>query len=265
MTLSRRFLARGWPLLVLAMLALSGCALDDITPGLRSDPANTFAYNGDAAARVGNLYMLTFWAAVVVGAITFGALFVALWRFRARPGNPIPKQIHGNTTFELTWTILPTLVLVGVGIPTIQTLFEMEHPPGPAPLQVDVIGHQWWWEFRYPEQGITTASELHIPLNRSVRVSLQSDDVVHSFWPARLSGKRDTFPVPASTPWRQNHMWFNATDPGTYYGQCAEFCGIQHAQMRFWVVAEPEGQWNAWVQAQRQVPAAASAEAGQTA
>lgn len=253
---------RRWPLLLLpAALLFTGC---DITPGLRTDAANTFAYNGYVAHRVGDLFINTFVWAVIVFVVVMGVFFFALWRFRARPDHPIPSQVHGNTKFELAWTIAPTLVLVIVTVPTIQTLFELENPPS-TPLEVEVIGHQWWWEFHYPDQQLTTASDLHIPVGQPVRVSLRSNDVIHSFWVPRLAGKRDSFPVPDSTPWRKNHMWFNATDPGTYYGQCAEFCGLEHAQMRFYVVAQPAAEFQAWVQAQKQVPTGVTAEAGQAA
>ncbi len=266
MTWLRARVSRGWLLLLVPAAGLfTGC---NELPGARTDPANTFAYGGTMARELGDLYMMTFWWATAVFVVTMAAFFLALWRFRERPGNPIPRQVHGNTTFEVMWTIAPTLVLVIVGIPTIQKLFELEHPPaGQPPLEVEVIGHQWWWEFRYPAElgGFVTASDLHVPVGRPVQLALSSEDVVHSFWPPRLAGKRDVFPVPATTPWRKNHMWFNVAEPGIYYGQCAEFCGIQHAQMRFFVVAQPENEFLAWAQRQSQPSPNASNSEGQAA
>jgi cytochrome c oxidase subunit 2 len=224
----------------LVVLALGACS--------HEDPANTFAYNGYIAEKVGELFWFTFWIAVVVFVIVHAVLLFALFRFRRRPGHAVPSQVHGNTTFEVGWTILPTVLLVIAGIPTIQGLFELDEPPS-TPLEVEVVGHQWWWEFQYPSLNVTTAGELHIPVGQPVRVQMQSVDVVHSWWVPRLAGKKDVFPG------RVNHMWFNATDAGIYYGQCAEFCGIEHAQMRFYVIADPPATFQSWVQAQ-QAPAA---------
>ncbi|HZU05490.1 MAG TPA: cytochrome c oxidase subunit II [Chloroflexota bacterium] len=240
----RGAVARRWPLLAFPLvLALAACS--------PTDPANTFAYNGDVARVVGELYWFTFWWAAAVFVVVNALLLYAIWRFRRRPEHGIPPQVHGNTRLEIMWTIVPTLILVAVGVPTIRTLFELEEPPAPPAVEVEVTGHQWWWEFRYPAYNIVTAGELHIPVGQPVRLTLHSADVVHSFWAPRLAGKKDVFPGP-----RVNHMWFNATEPGIYYGQCVEFCGMQHAQMRFFVVAEPAEQFQAWVRNQ-QAPAAA--------
>jgi cytochrome c oxidase subunit 2 len=115
-----------------------------------------------------------------------------------------------------------------------------------------VKGHQWWWEFQYTDLGVTTANELHIPVNIQVNLQLESNDVIHSFWVPHLAGKTDVIPG------RQNHLWLQADEPGTYQGQCAEFCGIEHALMRLQVVAESQSDFNTWVQGQRAIPSLAA-------
>lgn len=235
-----------WPRVALAILALAlGSAVTACSP---TDPANTFAYNGTVAREVGDLFWVTFALAVVVFVIVEPMLLFVIIKFRRRPGHLIPRQTHGNTRFEVMWTIAPTLILVFAGIPTIQKLFELDEPPSP-PLEVEVVGHQWWWEFRYPTLNVVTAGDLHMPTDQPVRVTLHSVDVLHSFWVPRLAGKKDLIPG------RNNHMWLNAEQPGIYYAQCAEFCGIEHAQMRFYAVAQPRAEFDAWVSAQQQ-PAA---------
>jgi cytochrome c oxidase subunit 2 len=229
------------------------------------DPQNTFAYNGHVSRTVGDLFWLTMWWGLAVWLVVTVLMIVAIWRFRRRPGHGVPTQVHGNTRFEVAWTIVPTLILVLVGVPSVQVLFELEDPPQ-SPLVVDVVGHQWWWEFhyrtdrtdeaentvsrRYGINNIVTATDLHVPVGVPVKVYLRSADVQHSFWVPRLAGKTDLIPP------RTNHMWFSAEQAGTYYAQCAELCGVQHAQMRFFVIAQPEAEFRAWVQAQ-QAPAAA--------
>src|SRR5437764_11853807 len=138
-------------------------------------------------------------------------------------------------------------MLLGVAIPTVATLVHVDTTP-PNALEINVTGHQWWWEFEYPQQGITTADELHIPAGVPVHVHLHSNDVIHSFWVPVLVGKQDVIP---------NHdggLWFSAFQPGTFNGQCAQFCGEQHALMLFRVVAQSQSDFNSWVSAQ-QAPA----------
>jgi cytochrome c oxidase subunit II len=213
-----------------------------------TDPQNTMVPNGFVAEELAKLWWLVFWLAAAVFVLVEGLLVYTVIRYRRRPGQPMPTQTHGHTVFELGWTILPTLVLVGIGIPSVKVLFDLDEPPSP-PLEVEVVGHQWWWEFRYPAYNIVTATDLVIPVQQPVRVSLRSADVQHSFWVPRLAGKTDLLPP------RVNHMWFNAYEPGFYSGQCAELCGIQHAQMRLYVVAQPQAEFEAWVRAQQAAPA----------
>ncbi|HLH23031.1 MAG TPA: cytochrome c oxidase subunit II [Chloroflexota bacterium] len=249
---------RRWPLLVLPLALLLG-ACDFNAPQSTLRPPFATDYAGDVSHAQGNLFWLTMLLAAIVFVLVEGALIYTIFRYRRRANQPLPHPTHGHTVFEVGWTIIPTLILVGLSIPSIELLFRLDEPPpedGPA-LDVQVVGHQWWWEFRYPGQNVVTATELHIPVGQPVRVTLQSADVQHSFWVPRLAGKTDLVPP------RVNHMWFNAKEPGRYYGQCAELCGIEHAQMRFYVVAQQPADFQAWVQSQQ--PPAATPPAGTAA
>lgn len=228
---------------VALLVLLSGCA---------NVPQTTVLPKTEAAQQIQDLYVLIFWLAVVVFIGVQGGLLYVLWRFRARPGHELPEQTHGNTTLEIGWTIAPAVILVVMAVPTIRTIFALESAPPPSPdgnppLVVEVIGKQWWWEFRYPEvqlangEPLTTANEMVIPTGRTVYLSITSDNVIHSFWVPQLMGKVDAMPN------HDNRLWFTATDPGQYFGQCAEYCGIQHAQMRMNVIAMTPTDYQAWV------------------
>jgi cytochrome c oxidase subunit 2 len=250
---------RRWTLLVLPLaLALVACDFDSHQSTLRPPLAGPEAYSGYVAWEQGRLFWFTMLLAAIVFILVEGLLVYTLFRYRRRPNQPLPHPTHGHTVFELGWTIAPTLVLVILSVPAIELLFKLDEPPpdqGP-PLEIQVIGHQWWWEYRYPAQNVVTATEMHIPINQPVRVTLTSADVQHSFWVPKLAGKTDLVPP------RVNHMWFNAKEPGRYWGQCAELCGIQHAQMRLFVIAQQPAEFQAWVQAQQR-PAAAPSPAVQ--
>jgi cytochrome c oxidase subunit 2 len=183
-------------------------------------PLSDFARIGD------DVQDTTFYWALGVFILVEGALLYAVFRFRGRPEDPEPSQIHGNTTIEIIWTLIPALILAAIAVPTVKGIFETNRTPAGA-MKVEVIGHQWWWEFRYPDAGITTANELYIPAGRTVELEINSADVVHSFWPPRFAGKRDVFPG------RETRLWWKADSTGLFPGQCAEYCGIQHARMAF--------------------------------
>ena len=249
---------------VILLLGALGCDSDAHQSVLSSTPWTLDGANGPVARDQLLLFNVLLWTMVVVFVLVEGALLYAAIRFRRKPGDPLPPQTHGHTPLEIAWTIIPTILILGLGIWSVFVLFKLE--PGEAialaaeqgkePLHVEAIGHQWWWEFRYedalpdndpnrpPEEQmelITTANEMRIPVDRPVIMTLKSDDVIHSFWIPKLAGKQDVVPT------RDNRMWFLAEDPGMYYGQCAEFCGTAHAQMKFRVHALPEAEYKAWV------------------
>ena len=176
-------------------------------------------------------------------------LLVAVVRFRHREGRPPPKPTHGHTIMEIAWTLAPAVILVFVAVPTVRTIFATAGDAPPDALKVEVIGHQWWWEYRYPDLGIVAANEMHVPLSRPVQVSITSADVIHSFWAPALGGKRDAIPG------QINRIAFRADSVGDYSGQCAEFCGASHANMRLRVLVDDAAAFEAWVGRQRSGPA----------
>ncbi|HEV8469892.1 MAG TPA: cytochrome c oxidase subunit II [Candidatus Limnocylindria bacterium] len=193
--------------------------------------------------------------ALVVGGIALlifigveGALIYAVWRYRSsRSSAGEPARFERNTRLEIAWTAAPALVLAVVFVLMLGTMAEIGGAAVEPGLRVRAVGHQWWWEFGYG--GVTTANELHIPVATAVELELTSADVIHSFWVPELGGKRDM--LPGTT----NHLRLFARRAGVYEGQCAEFCGVEHAWMRIRVVAESQSDFDRWVASQAQ-PAA---------
>jgi len=230
---ARRRLRRFAPLLGLVLLVLAGCA--------ENYPQTTLAPKGDFARAVDTLFRSTVWWAAGVFVLVEGALLFAIFKYRERPGGPEASQFHGNALLEVIWTIIPATILVFIAIPTVRTIFRTAEPPPGDPLVIEVIGHQWWWEFRYPEFNITTASEMYVPVGRPVDLRMRTADVLHSFWIPQLAAKRDVFYG------RDNRLWFTAEEAGVFSGQCAEFCGIQHGRMAHRVIATAPADFDAWV------------------
>lgn len=229
-------------LAALALLLTAGCTLQEY-------PQSTMTPRSDYAQHIQDLLeSLTFWV-VVIFVVTQGLLVYAIVRFRARPGAPEPKHVHGNTVLEIAWTIAPALILAAVAVPTVLTIYKTQAAPPANALVVKAVGHQWWWEFQYPAEGVTTGSEMHVPVGRPIAVEIESADVMHSFWFPAMGGKRDA--IPAHT----NHMIFTPDSVGTYLGQCAELCGLQHANMHMKLYVMEPADFEAWVAAQKAPPA----------
>ena len=224
--------------LVALMLVLARPGLASPYPQTTLEPHSQVAQMIDAL-----LDNIVLWC-VIIFVIVEGALVVTVLRFRRRAGGPAPKPIHGNTTLEIAWTVVPAIILALIAVPTVKTIFQTAALPKNA-LEVEVIGHQWWWEFRYPKLGVITANELHLPAGRTVTFTLTSVDVIHSFWVPAFGGKRDVIPG------RTNHAWFSPAATGTFPGQCTEFCGASHANMLFKVVSQPPAEFDAWVKEQK--------------
>jgi cytochrome c oxidase subunit 2 len=248
-----RRLSRLAPLLVLLLvLVATACS--------RDFPQTTLAPKGDLARIEDDIFFTTVKWATLVFVLVEGALIYAIFRFRGKPGDPEPEQIHGNTVVEITWTVIPALILAMIAVPTVKAIFkENETPKGGDVLTVEVVGHQWWWEFRYPGLNLTTANELHVPVGRTVSLKMGAYDVVHSFWLPQFAGKRDVFPN------RETRLWFTAEEPGEYTGQCAEFCGIQHGRMAFRVIAQAPAAFDAWAGHMQTLGAPAAAAAATSA
>jgi len=197
------------------------------------------------AASIRFLFNVTLGISAVILAAVVGMIVYAVIRYRARSADAIGRQSTGNTKIEIAWTVIPTLILAGLFALTVRAMTSIDPtPPTDRPPDLVVVGHQWWWEARYPATGAVTANEIHIPAGRRLLVRIESADVVHDFWVPRLTRKVDM------VPGHPNHLWLEADRPGIYHGLCAEFCGAQHAHMRFTVVAQPPAQFDAWVHAQ---------------
>jgi len=233
-------------------LVLAGCS------GITKNGQNSLEPKSSQADKIYNLFTPIAMIAIAVGIAIMVATLVLAIKFRYRPGkNENPKQIHGNTKLEIGWTILPALLLAIIAVPTVATIFDLAQNPGPSALQVTVEAKQWWWQFSYPGAKVVTADEMVIPTGRDVHLTLTACDgtgtaktcnVIHSFWVPELAGKKDVIPG------QDNTLTISADKPGTYLGQCAEYCGLSHANMRFRVIAKSPADYQRWLDEQQQGP-----------
>ncbi len=233
-----RWLRRGLPVAVLAPL-LASCSLQG--------PQSVFSPAGSIAQGQLDLFMWTWYLSIPVMVVVFGILIYVVFKFRQRKGDKLPEQSHGNPMVEVVLVIVPVIIIVLVAVPTIRSVFATQSHVVPTgdDVVVNVVGHQWWWSFEYPDLGITTANELHVPVGKRVILHLNSADVVHAFWVPRLAGKVDLIPN------QDNQLWFDTNDDsvGIYPGQCAELCLGAHAYMRFRVVVSEQADYDTWVTA----------------
>src|SRR2546429_7812968 len=210
-------------------------------------PVSTPAY----AIREVAFFVLGITGAIFV--VVAGLALYTIVRFRRRAGDrpSEPPQVYGSLQIELAWTVVPFLIVVVLFLVTARYIWGIEReqqPPGA--IEVTIVGNQWWWEIRYPKLGVVTANELHVPVSDPARptptyITLQSADVIHSFWVPQLAGKMDVIPN------KTNRMWIDPRVPGTYVGQCAEYCGTQHAWMLLEVIVHPRDEFDRWVAAQQ--------------
>lgn len=221
---------------ILALALLTGC--EQVNVQSMFDPA------GPGAAEIDGLWWLMFWMGTAVYGVVMGLFLIAIFRRQWKEGDDVPPL--GNTGFVVTGgAAIPAVILVVLLVFALIVHFSVAQ--GGGSVSVEVRGHQWWWEVNYPEHGIRTANEIHVPAGESVHLELTSEDVLHSFWVPQLHGKRDLIPGDTTT------FWMEADEPGIYRGQCAEYCGLQHALMAFRVVVHPPEDFDAWV-AERQEP-----------
>ena len=233
-----RFLA---PLALLPLL-IAACAEDA--------PLDTLDPQGPEARSIENLLNPVLIVAGVVFVFVQGGILYLAWRFRRRrDDDELPEQIHGNTKLEIGWTVLPAVILAGVAVFTITTLLSLSDEPE-TDVHIEVIGQQWWWEYRYDVDNdgqfddIVTAQDLVIPAGKYVDLTITSRDVIHSFWIPKLNGKRD------ATPGRAHPLTLYADDPGVYWGQCTEYCWLSHPYMQMRAVALPEDEYATWIENQ---------------
>jgi len=205
-------------------------------------PATTTYPAGTHAQRIYDLMVPVFWAALGVFVVVEGLLVYSVFRFRQRSeSDPMPAQIHGNTRIEIMWTIAPALILLVIAVLTFRTQAENAVQPADA-MKIQVVGHQWWWEFKYPDSKVVTANDVYIPTGQDIQFQMTSVDVIHDPWMPKLAGKTDAIPGHTTV------LSFRTEKPGIYRGLCAEFCGTEHAIMRFRVIAVAPDVFQTWVQ-----------------
>lgn len=226
-------------------------------------PQNALDPEGPIAKRLDDLINPVFVVAAIVFVLVQGLIIVAAIKFRRRSDDDNPKQVHGNVKLEIAWSIGPAVLLTVIGVFTLSNLFFLDRQAkGAEVVNVKVIGHQWWWEYEYTDLGFTTANELHVPAGAAVNITLTSADVIHNFWPPKLTGK--VYAIPG----RLNHMVIEtrAEDAGkTYWGQCAEYCGLSHANMRLKVVTHAPAEFAQWARDQAEAAAPISELTGEVA
>jgi cytochrome c oxidase subunit II len=259
---SRRRRRLALALVMPLVLFVASCASDA--------PQDTLEPKGPIARSIDGLWNGVFLVAVVVFILVeFGTLALVI-RFRRRKGDSdddLPTQTHGNTKLEIAWTLVPAVMLAVVGFFTLRTLFDVNERDEDD-LTIQVTGQQWWWEYAYDTDGdgeftdedlVLTANDLVIPAGVDVNLDVESNDVIHSFWIPALNGKKD------AVPGRSHPLRLNADEPGTYVGQCTEYCGLSHGYMRQRVIAMPQDEFDAWLadqQDEAQTPSEEEAAAG---
>jgi cytochrome c oxidase subunit II len=226
-------------------------------PALAADPSlipSIFSPESVPAHSIHSLSLFVLAVTAGIFLVVFGLLAYATLRFRRRPDDDDrePAQIYGSNPVEVAWTTVPLIIVVVLALATARVIQDVQNAPKPdAAVEVEVIGHQWWWEIRYPKLGVVTANELHVPVSSATRrlptfLELRSADVIHSFWVPRLAGKTDLVPN------RRNHMWIEPLRTGLFLGQCAEYCGTQHAKMMLRVYVHTPEDFDRWVREQRE-------------
>ena len=243
----RRLLAAALPALI--VVALTACSNAQY-------PNSIFHRNTEFNRDVGYLFDILLWFGGFVFVFVEGILLYTIFKYRRKSDSDRPKHVHGNTTLEILWTLIPAIILAIIAVPTVRTIFKTQAKASSDALQVEVWGHQWWWEFRYPQyttvgmngklDTLVTANELYIPVGRKVNFKLQTIDVLHSFWIPQMGGKRDLITN------HVNYLWFtpDSVGEGAWNGFCAEFCGMSHANMHFKVFTVTAANFDSWTKHQ---------------
>ncbi len=227
------------PAALFGLVAFAGACAEDA-------PQDTFQPEGPNAQKIDDLQRIPFYIAGAVFVVVFTVVMFCVFKYRDR-GQPVPKQTHGKPALEIALTILPAIILIGIGIPTVTTLFELAKTSD-TECVINVTGQQWWWEYDYPVQDgcggiaepIVTSGQLVLPAGQKVLLRITSRDVIHSYWIPKLNGKKD------AVPGRVHTLRMEADQPGIYAGQCTEFCGLSHAYMRMEAVALDSAGFVTW-------------------
>src|SRR5580700_7623591 len=218
-------------------------------------PTSIFAPASTPAESIFGLSVFVFSIVAVIFVVVFALLVYAVVRFRQQASySTEPAQVYGSTQVELAWTVIPVLIVVALFLATARVIGSIQNQPRPQnAIEVVVTGHQFWWEYSYPGLNIVTANELHVPVSDPAHatptfLTLLSADTDHSFWVPRLAGKTDLIPN------HPNLMWIDPHETGLFLGQCAQYCGVQHAKMLLRVYVQPHEEFERWVHAQQRTP-----------
>jgi cytochrome c oxidase subunit 2 len=262
---TRHFLRKGAGI---AVLLVGGVLAATLCFGAPADPSqipSIFSPQSTPANSILHLSLLVLTITGLIFVIVFSLLVYAVAKFRKRDDDDghEPPQVYGSNQVELAWTVIPVLIVLVLFLATARVIHSIQDAPKPpGAIEVIAIGHQFWWEFRYPVLGVVTANELHVPVSDPASpsptfITLLSADTDHSFWVPRLAGKTDLIPN------RINHTWIDPHKTGLYVGQCAQYCGTQHAKMLLRVYVDSREQFDQWVDAERKpVVASGTAEEG---
>jgi cytochrome c oxidase subunit 2 len=224
-----------------ALVALAACS--------GPYPNTTFTPHSELGREIDSIWDRLLLLGTIVFILVEAALLFVVVKYRHKGDvEGHPPQTHGHALLEIIWTMIPAVILLFIAVPTVRTIFKTQARVAAGALQIEVIGHQWWWEFRYPDYGIITANEIYVPTGRTVNFKLTSADVIHSFWIPQLSGKRDAVTN------RTNYIWFTPDSTLTtaeWNGFCTEYCGASHAKMRFRVFTVKPDEFASWVAGQQ--------------
>src|SRR6266404_4315943 len=218
-----------------------------------SSPTTIFAPASTPADSIFGLSLLMLAITAVIFVVVASLLTYAVVKFKKRTDDDgrEPAQVFGSNQVEIAWTVIPILIVVVMFMATARVIASVQKPAAANAIEIVAVGHQFWWEFRYPGLKVVTANELHVPVSdpahpTPTRIKLLSADTDHSFWVPRLAGKTDLIPN------RTNTMWIDPQQTGVYLGQGAQYCGTQHAKMLLRVYVEPRDEFDRWIQLQRQ-------------
>jgi cytochrome c oxidase subunit 2 len=205
-------------------------------------PNSVFTNATEFNREIGSLFSILIWLGTAVFVVVELLLLYTIWRFRRRSDDDRPVLVVGITRLVFLWSATPALLLAIIAVPSVRTIFRTQAKASADALQVEVVGHQWWWEFRYPQYKITTANELYLPVGRKVNFTLHSNDVIHSFSIPRLGGKRDLIAN------HTNYLWFtpDSVSENAFNGSCNEYCGASHANMRFRAFTVTPAEFEQW-------------------
>jgi cytochrome c oxidase subunit II len=227
------------------LIAMGKCLAQSAT---LSSPTNIFAPASTPAKSIFHLSLFVITITTVIFLVVGGLLAYAVVKYRRKKDDDgrEPAQVYGSNQIEIAWTVIPVIIVVVLFMATARVIADVQKSAPDNAIHVTAIGHQFWWEYRYPGSNVVTANELHVPVGIATEIMLLSADTDHSFWVPRLAGKTDLIPN------HPNSMWIDPQEPGLYLGQCAQYCGTQHAKMLLRVYVQSRAEFDQWIHQQSQ-------------